>query len=278
MSGDSDPDFIPQKIECSGPCSDGSSRIPGTFFSKKYDGVVNCPGCWPDRVSAWALDKAQVAPLYRQEEKTLLAYRVDEGQPGDQVRRALLERCVGYADSWDYVKEHGTCLSLVGTEGFGKTSLAHAVCLRLIKRHWRRSVDEQDVCLVTSAHEWVDGWRSLYNRFPDKDKRREIPEFKAGLKCLQRLDDRMRATELLVIDELSGFDKRLPGAVEKLFALVDYRVKNLKPILVTENADSWDEVKERLGGEFGPKIVDRLIRSGVTVFAVEKKNPRGKSK
>lgn len=256
-------------IDCP-TCRDSGLR-PGRFYSKEFDGVVNCPSCWPQRVSAWAVEKAGIRPLYRG--ATLDVYNPD----GSLGSRQLFDRCVAYTYEWEAVKQTGRCLSLLGPEGIGKSHLANAICHRLIEKFWTRSVDDQDVCLILSAHAWFSDWGALYSEFPDKESRNLDPQFTSRQESLAKRDRRLRETELLVIDDLSKFDLRREK-LERLLALIEYRVSNCMPIVVTENAASWEEVKERLGSEFGPGIVDRLIRSGETVIVPPTKKVKGKTK
>jgi DNA replication protein DnaC len=258
------------EIDC--PLCRDSGLPPGNVYSADRDRVEFC-ACWPDRISQWAVPKANIYPLYFG--ATFKNYDVNEKFKN---QHEVLERCIAYADAWTEVKRTGYCLSILGREpGSGKSHLASAICNHLIKTHWRTSVRDQDVCLFVNVGAWFAAWRNLYMRFPGENAERYAdPLFRAEQEKLASLESRMLTTELLVLDDLSKFDvsddqKKLPG----LYNVVEHRASHCLPIVVTENADSWEDASANLGPKYGPVITDRLIRSGATVI-VESSTPAKK--
>lgn len=241
-------------------CKD-SDLPPGNVYSKSRDKVELCV-CWPDRISAWAVPKANIHQRYV--DATFKNYKLNEAFVNQQD---VLARCIAYATSWEEVKKSGYCLSILGREsGTGKSHLASAICNHLIKTYWRLSVEQQDVCLFINVGAWFSGWRTLFMRFPGTQEERDAdPAFQAERQRLAKLESRMLTTELLVLDDLSKFNVGDDKHLQSLYDIVEYRTSRCLPIVVTENANSWAEAAASLGPKCGSVITDRLDRSGFTL-------------
>lgn len=245
-------------IDCA-YCRD-SGMPPGNVYDVAQRVVVLCV-CWTQRISAWAVPKANIYKRYLTASFDMIPNErfVNQAQ--------VIERCRAYVADWLHVKHEGICLSILGSEpGMGKSHLASAVCNALIKTYWTKSVESQDVCLFINVNAWFESWPSLYARYPGTEDRFNDSQFLAEKAMLAERESRMRSTDLLVLDDLTKFNVSHRENVQKLFGVVEHRVINGLPILVTENADSWDQVAAKLGVEFGPMIVDRLVRNGDAIF------------
>ena len=245
-------DFVCEK------CRD-SGMAPGNFFDPAIGAVIDCPGCWSRRVSGRAVVKANIFARY-----TEATFEDFDRNKEFLNQEEVVSKCFAYAEDWDKVKAGGLCLSILGLKpGMGKSHLASAICHKLIVERWKQSVADQDVCLFVNVNTWFGDWSRLYLSHPGEERYSD-PEFLDRQKVLGQRESRMCTTELLVLDDVSKFDRERKK-LEKLYGVIEHRVSHGLPIVVTENADSWGEVAERLGPEFGPVIVDRLCRSGDTV-------------
>lgn len=152
-------------------------------------------------------------------------YELNEGN------RLALERCRDYAQQWPqqaHLRE-GSGLLLSGSTGVGKSHLAAAVVLALLERGAKVLFRNTSAFLCRLK----DGYAE------DRSERGEMD-------CLE-------AAELLVLDDL-GVERDSPWERETLYRVVNGRYEQLKPIIVTTNADL-----NLLEKSLGPRTFGRLI-------------------
>ena len=259
------------------PCSicDGSGRV----YSYAARESVFCI-CWANRTSLLARDVAGIRRDYW--DATFESFEPRQEYPNQQ---AVLNFAKAYAADWETVKSEGRCLTILGAKSsMGKSHLAVAICLDIMGRYWTQSTIDQDVCLFVNVASWFLDWRLFLEKFPSPPKGSPLwdgylsnPAYIAEKSQLGKRDDRMLTTELLVLDDLSRFEvneKRL----ERLYHVVDRRISNGLPIIVTDNNSTWAQVSRKLGDDYGPPITDRFIRSGETVIVELPMSKKGRKK
>jgi DNA replication protein DnaC len=109
--------------------------------------------------------------------------------------------------------EPGESLALFGSVGTGKTHLAIVTCQELIKRH-----------LVFAKYMPVLEMFEMARQSFDNEMANPIPAIK---KC-----------DFLVLDDL-GSERPTPWVLEQLTSIIDHRVANRLPFLITSNAKNW---------------------------------------
>lgn len=254
----------------------------GRVYDPASDTMIFCV-CWPKRIALLAREKAGIGRDYL--DATFEAFEPRQEFPNQQQ---VLDQCRAYARDWPTVKAEGRCLSILGSRTtMGKSHLAVSICLSLIDGYWTQSVVDQDVCMFVNVTNWFNDWRKFYEKYPplpdNSSQWQDLldnVEYRSVRGALARREDRMTKTELLILDDVSVFEptaKRL----ERLYDVVDYRVRNRLPIVVTDNKSSWTEIGKKFGDEFGARIADRFARNGDTLvieLPIEKKNGRKKIK
>jgi len=234
--------------------------------------MARCPICYAPTVAKGAVEKSEIRLKFWT--ATFDAYEAEEAIP-DQAK--ALRAAMDYVAHWPQMKADGRGLALLGRgSGLGKSHLASSICHGLIKGYWTKSVADQDVCLFVNVSEWFGDWAAYWAKFPptqNRDDEGVSSEEQVLRSKLVYRDRRMFSTELLVLDDLTLFDKE-PKRLDRLYALIDHRVANAKPIVVTDNHPTWAQVGERLG-DYGPRIVSRLQQAGDMVsisLPLKKKN------
>jgi len=217
-----------------------------------------------------------------------------EAESPDQV--AALAAAKAYAASWsvsrgpqgDVLCSPKRGLAILGRGcGHGKSHLASAICNDLIERLWTKSIAEvdQNVCLFINVSNWFSKLADFSQMHPalTADMRKSGAEDDPAVVTQRRqfaeLSERMKSTKLLVLDDLTVFsDKRTDSwRVLKLYDVVESRVANGMPLIITDNLATWREVEESLGGEAGVRVVDRLTRNcDVVVIGTPKKVKAGR--
>jgi len=149
------------------------------------------------------------------------------------------EACIKYARGFEKYRKAGKGLLLVSSEyGNGKTHIAGAILHEVIKRHLA-------TCIFVRGCDMVDDVQAAkWNR-----------PVKFSVKTYENCD-------LLVIDDLAKEGVTI-GTAKAYWRIIDYRVLNRKPIVITTNysetglieavddpaaLDTWSAVIDRLAG------------------------------
>lgn len=159
----------------------------------------------------------------------------------DHAIERAVHVCNRYAANFDQVRENGTCLSLVGIPGTGKTHAASAILEAVVGRGY--------VGLFVTMSDILRAFRASYSG--------------QGYTEDQVLDY-FTEPDLLVVDEV-GFAL---GNIEKtraiLFDVFDRRYREHKPVLILGNLTPAE-----LGRYLGERIYRRIQENGGTVLAFD---------
>lgn len=148
--------------------------------------------------------------------------------------KKAFETAVNYAKNFLAAEEKGIGLNLVGSYGTGKTHLAAAITLYLIKEK-RIGVKFGTVTTLLSQ---------IRNTFEQQSKETE-----------REVISKLINARLLVLDDL-GKEKPTEWVEQTVYEIINARYENNKPIIVTTNISFKD--LNRLYGKNGPAIFDRL--------------------
>lgn len=117
-----------------------------------------------------------------------------------------------YADNFEHNEKTGKGIYFEGTNGTGKTHLAVAISLQLINK------GVPVIC--KSSIDLLADVKKAYDKAGDISENAVI--------------DIYRKVDLLIIDDL-GKEQCTPWTVSTLYAILDYRYKDMKPTIITTN-------------------------------------------
>nr|AGF93127.1 DNA replication protein DnaC [uncultured organism] len=150
--------------------------------------------------------------------------------PQNESQRSGLDTSERYIERWEYVKENGLGIIFFGGVGVGKTHLAVGILDKLIKEY-----------MIDGKFITIERWLSQVKGAMDYVEQTQ-----------EELISSLESCDLAVLDELAV--EYLTNWEEKtLRRVIDYRVKNDKPIITTTN-NSVEEIK----GSLGPRLFSRL--------------------
>jgi len=156
----------------------------------------------------------------------------------DMATRHVVQATKGYVEALDENLEAGRGLWLMGNTGTGKTTLGMLVAKE---------------ALAASKTVGVYFTPRLLTRIRQTYQEAESPT---------AYDDffrRVTSVDLLYIDDL-GSERHTDWVVEQLYALINERYENQRPLLVTSNSDSdVDKGQRQLEEQIGPRTVSRLV-------------------
>lgn len=144
---------------------------------------------------------------------------------------------VSYYKKFDEIKNtRSNSIALLGQPGSGKTHLLMAIANRLITKK------------VVSVHyfPFVEGFNDLKDDFD----------------LLEEKIDRMKKVDVLFIDDLfKGREMPTPFQIEQMFAVINYRYLNHKPILVSSEKmmEELLDIDEALGSRIKQMTKDFLV-------------------
>lgn len=145
------------------------------------------------------------------------------------------DKCKIYAENWEMAKLPG--IALFGSIGVGKSHLAAAVVNELINKYQTRA-KYANVLHFFEMVRWSYG----------SDEKNPLPLL---LDC-----------SFLVLDDL-GSERPTPWALEQVSHIVDYRLSECLPMMITSNAGDWAGLVSMLNPEGDSvitvsRIIDRL--------------------
>ena len=144
---------------------------------------------------------------------------------------SAVERVEEYLGNWEENREEGKGLYLCGGVGTGKTHLAVAVLVELVRK-------ERVPSLFVTVPELLDNIREAYNK-PGRD-----------------LDEWMEAVQnadFLVLDDL-GSERPTEWVRERIFVIVNHRYREALPTVYTSNVGPKD-LAEQLGARTASRII-----------------------
>lgn len=211
-------------------------------LQKKYgqEGQVWFPPCTPEceaknDLRKWELDRrnARVRELLGRSEipERLSRASFDHfEQHFSQAARCGLDAVAGYVRDWEANREAGKGLYICGPVGTGKTHLACAAALELIRR---------------------EGVPTLFRTAPTLlDKMRPS----SGPDERQSWMDAATGAELLVLDDL-GAERPSEWQEERIFVLVNERNRKALPTVFTSNVGPGD-LEARVGERTRSRIIE----------------------
>lgn len=173
-----------------------------------------------------------------------------------------------YAENFDEHYENGDWLVMSGGYGLGKTHLALAVARKAIKTfakeylkknpHSLNYMGDSKILFISSSN-MIQSFRDSY----DNDDINE-EEFR----------ERYKKTPLLIIDDLGTEKADNDWLQEKMYMILDYRYRQLKPTVITTNLDKGGLIKQ-----VSLRVVERMVEAsadGKYLFKFKGKSYRRK--
>ncbi|WP_074729769.1 DnaA ATPase domain-containing protein [Paenibacillus naphthalenovorans] len=153
-----------------------------------------------------------------------------------------------YADNFQEIKdERHNSICLLGRPGCGKTHLLMAVCNQLMKTKYLYDVIRYPSVLYFP---WVEGFN----------------EIKDDLSQMEEKINRMKKVDVLYIDDMfKGRKEPTQFQIEQMFAVINYRYMEKKPIIISSerDIDEMCDIDEGLGSRINEMCKDfRIILKG----------------
>lgn len=164
----------------------------------------------------------------------------DTFQVTPETQRAV-KICKAFSERWRESKGKG--ILLTGGVGCGKSHLAAAICNQVIADFDSEKMVKQrfsDVHLERCCPVRFQSSVELYSSLRQ--------EMKSGGETLKKCKE----SPLLILDDL-GAERGSGWVTERLFELVDYRMGNKLPMVITTNLTA-----QQLSYTFGERIMDRV--------------------
>jgi len=186
---------------------------------------------------ARAYGHAGIPPRFQS--KRFENYQVEANN--DQQRLAF-QTCQRYAGSFAEVLRHGTCLTLIGHPGTGKTHLASAIGQAVI--------DQGYACAFRSMSAILRDFRSSYQR-------------DASINEIEILGQLVEP-DLLIIDEIGMAIGSRDKQQATMFDVFNARYESVRPTILIGNL-----TREELRGYLGERVERRVQEGGGPVLACE---------
>jgi DNA replication protein DnaC len=237
-------------------CEKHGDYVSRCYFAKIWTG---CPVCINDEESKRKAEKEEEAKRER-----LAAWQKKIGQSGIPERfhsrslenfqattddqRAALEFARQYADGFQGVLESGRCALFIGGPGTGKTHLACAIGLHVMREH-RRTVLFSTV--MRAIRRIKDTWA------------------KGAAESESQAVASLVEPDLLILDEIgvqvgSEFERNM------LFDIINDRYENRKPTILMSNLPGEEVIKH-----LGERVVDRIREDGGQIVRFSWASHRG---
>lgn len=173
-----------------------------------------------------------------------------KGQSLDQIEAydpridRVREVCRKYVQNFEFCRRYGTCLSLVGNPGTGKTHFATAVLEGVMRQEF--------VGLFATMSDILRMFRGSYNRS-------DVTE--------EEVLDHFVEPDLLAIDEVGLSIGNLDKTRAILFDVFDRRYRENKPVILLGNLTA-----QELEAFLGERIYRRVQENGGSVLAFDWKS------
>lgn len=156
----------------------------------------------------------------------------------DMGTRHVVQAARAYVEELDRNIDEGRGLWLMGSTGTGKTTLGMLIASQ---------------ALAAGKTVGVYFTPKLLTRI------RQTYQEAESENAYTQFFDRVTSVDLLYIDDL-GSERHTDWVVEQLYAVVNERYENQRPLLVTSNADGdVDRGQRRLEDQIGRRTVSRLV-------------------
>lgn len=181
------------------------------------------------------------------------------GLPPGHANTAALEGARAYVKNWPSFREAGVGFCLMGPAGAGKTHIATATLIALIKKYPGR-----DGKVLNAFHLSVPEMMRMSRKRMDDKSTADVVEL-AMMAEICLLDDIGAERKVRTDDNMSW-------AEEALFDILNYRISHSLPTLFTTNLDyatlTGDEGRTR--GALDPRIVDRVKRQTAVFYQTQR--------
>lgn len=229
------------------PLCNGEGRIHN---DRSWD-YCNCPACVRYLLAA-VLKDAQIPVRYQDASLETI-------QPESESQTTAISRARQYVATWPERQKLGEGMAFIGQNSrAGKTHIGAAVLLEIGEKYLVRFGIENKTyrlpLFFLSASAYIWSWRQFYAR-PKPPEDHDDAERWNEHKRITRNEEFAHTAPLLLIDDL-GEVSGTEFASGKLYELIEHRVSNLLPSIVTSNLN-WDQIAQRYG-DSGARIVGRL--------------------
>jgi DNA replication protein DnaC len=157
----------------------------------------------------------------------------------DLTARLAVQEASNYIENLDENIAQGKGLWFMGGTGTGKTTLAMLIASEALNAG--KSVG------IYFTPKLLTRIRQTYQEADQED-------------AYSRFFERVTSVDLLYIDDL-GSERRTDWVVEQLYAVVNERYENQRPMLITSNAkgEIIDEGQQQLEEQIGRRTISRLV-------------------
>lgn len=167
--------------------------------------------------------------------------RLDQFTQYDKRITRAVKICQRYAANFERVRKYGTCLSLIGNPGTGKTHAASAILEEIISQGY--------LGLFVTMSDVLREFRSSYN---------------GGGRTELEVLEHFTEPDLLVIDEVGFAIGNLDKTRSILFDVFDRRYREEKPVLLLGNVTD-----KELEDYLGERIYRRVQENDGTIVAFD---------
>lgn len=164
-------------------------------------------------------------------------------------QKKALATCMAYADNFDDNYKTGRSLLLLGKAGTGKTHLAAAIAMQVIRQ------SEMHAAYIT-LHDMLADIRATYDGNSERTEADVMSVF--------------GDFDLLIIDEI-GSTKSSEFELATLFRVINSRYENMMPTIVVSNLSP-----QQLPDAMGDRCVDRLREDGGIALVFDWQSNRSK--
>jgi len=202
------------------------------------DGVerwfAQCPSCVIEAKTHRLVGRAAI-PL-RFSDRELSNYHAKTAE-----QQMVLALVTEFAEKFADAMKRGTCLTLVGNVGTGKTHLACGVAKHVMRNGYS--------ALYSQVSEIIRKVRSTWGGKGERSEEQVINDF--------------ASIDLLIMDEI-GVQFGTEAEQITLFEIINKRQANLKPMILLSNlpASSDDKNQRTLPDYLGTRVFDRLREGG----------------
>ena len=210
--------------------------------------IASCPKCLAESRTRRLIDRAAI-PL-RFQDRELGNYRADtSGQ--EYALAAAKEFAGGFVEAM----QRGSCLTLVGNPGTGKTHLACGIAQQIMREGY--------TALFVTVSDAIRAVRSTWRRESEKTEDQVLNGF--------------ASVDLLILDEV-GVQFGTEAEQVTLFEIINRRYSNLKPMVLLSNlpASSDDPKQRSLRDYLGDRAFDRLREGGGRLIVFDWPSWRGR--
>ena len=205
-----------------------------------------CPKCLEEVEKAEKTADSRIEWLSKRRENM----RLDNYVVYNDDQRKIVERCVKYTSNFEKVMSLGSCLTLIGNPGTGKTHLATAIALEVMN----------------------NGYSVSYKRLYNLMLVIKATYGKGATDTEAAIIKRLAEYDLLVLDEV-GLKNFSETEVALTYQIIDTRYEAVKPTVIVSNLNLQD-----LEACIGTRTIDRLFENHGAVLTFGWESERRKKR